>query len=407
MYQSLKAYPALLCMVTLGAGPVLAQTWDPVRSDGMNNTAMGTGALANPNLDNDGGCHNTASGQDALEVDTSGSYNAATGFSALASNLTGDYNTGLGAEALFSNTSGSNNTASGYQALYANTTGGNNAAFGFEALLSNNGSDNTAAGYEALYKNEYGSYNTAFGEAALQQNLTGTNNTAVGNGALIANKGSHNTALGSNAGETLTTGTDNIDIANNGVAGESHTLRLGTQGKAGVVGSGILSTYIAGITGTKVTGSAVYITSSGELGTLASSERYKTDIEPMGTSSERIAELRPVSFRLKNDPSGTIQYGLIAEEVAKVYPELVIRGDDGQINGVRYEELAPMLLSEVQQQQKQLAAQASQLAAQTAQLAEINALKQQLAAQDAKFAEVEQVLAMLKSRAGDDRVAMR
>jgi hypothetical protein len=407
MYQSLKAYPVLLCMAALGASPVLAQTWNPVRSDGMNNTATGTGALANPNLDDDGGCHNTASGSATLQVDTSGSYNSAMGFGALTSNLTGDYNTGLGAEALYANKSGSNNTASGYQALYGNTTGGNNAAFGFEALLSNNGSANTAAGYQALYKNESGNNNAAFGAAALGQNLTGISNTAIGSGALAANSGSYNTALGSNAGENATTGTDNIDIANVGLAGESHTLRLGTQGKAGVAGSGIVSTYIAGITDAKVTGSAVYITSAGKLGVLASSERYKTDIEPMGTSSERLAELRPVTFRLKNDPSGTIQYGLIAEEVAKVYPELVIRGDDGQINGVRYEELAPMLLHEVQQQQQQLAAQASQLTAQSAQLTEINALKQQLAAQDAKFAEVEQLLAMLKSRAGDDRVAMR
>jgi hypothetical protein len=407
MYQSLKAYPALLSMVALSASPVWAQTWDPVRSDGMNNTAMGTLALANPNLDEDGGCHNTASGADTLQVDTSGSYNSAIGFGALTANLTGDYNTGLGAESLYLNTSGSNNTASGYQALYGNKTGGNNAAFGFEALTSSNGTDNAAVGYQALYKNESGNYNSAFGAATLEQNLTGIGNTAIGSGALTANGGSYNTALGSNAGRTLTTGTDNIDIANNGVAGESHTLRLGTQGKTGVAGSGIVSTYIAGITGTKVTGSAVYITASGQLGVLASSERYKTDIEPMGTSSERLAELRPVTFHLKNDPSGTIQYGLIAEEVAKVYPELVIRGDDGQINGVRYEELAPMLLREVQQQQQQLAAQASQLAAQTAQLTEINALKQQLAAQDAKFAEVEQLLAMLKSRTGDDRVAMR
>ena len=140
----------------------------------------------------------------------------------------------------------------------------------------------------------------------------------------------------------------------------------------------------------RVTGSAVYITSSGQLGVLASSERFKTNIEPMGTATERLAELRPVSFKLKNDSSGTVQYGLIAEEVAKVYPDLVTRGDDGRINGVRYEELTPMLLNEVQQQQERLVAQASELAAQGAQLAELKAL-----------------VATLISQAKDERVAKR
>lgn len=341
MNPSLKAYSALVCLVALGSGPAFGQTWNPVKSDGMNNTAVGTDALLNPNLDADGGCHNTASGADTLTADTSGSYNTATGFGSLTSNLGGNNNTGLGAETLYTNTSGSGNTASGYQALYSNETGNNNAAFGALALV---------------------------------QNRSGIRNTAIGTGALAANRGSYNTALGYDAGQALSTGTDNIDIANVGVAGESHTLRLGTQGTSGTPGSGITAAYVAGIAGTTVTGSAVYVTASGQLGVLASSERYKTDVKSMGAASERLAELRPVSFKLKNDASGTVQYGLIAEEVAKVYPELVIRGSDGQINGLRYEELAPMLLNEVQQQHEQLATQASQLAAQGAQLAELKAL---------------------------------
>jgi trimeric autotransporter adhesin len=111
-----------------------------------------------------------------------------------------------------------------------------------------------------------------------------------------------------------------------------------------VAGSGILSAYVAGVATTTVTGSAVYVTPSGQLGVLASSERFKTDVESMGAASEKLARLRPVTFKLKTDPDGTTQYGLIAEGVAKVYPELVIHGADGRINGVRYEELAPMLL---------------------------------------------------------------
>jgi trimeric autotransporter adhesin len=343
---------ALICMFALGASPAFAQTWDPVKSDRMNNTAMGTAALANPKLDADGGCHNTASGADTLTADTSGSYNSATGFASLTGNLTGNNNTGFGAETLYSNRSGSDNTASGYDALYHNESGNNNAAFGASALV---------------------------------QNQYGVGNTAIGTGALAENRGSFNTALGYGAGQALSTGIDNIDIANVGVAGESHTLRLGTQGTYGIV-----RTFIAGIASSRVTGSAVYITSSGQLGVLASSERYKTNIEPMGTATERLAKLHPVSFKLKNDPSGTLQYGLIAEQVAKVYPELVIRGDDGQINGVRYEELTPMLLNEVQQQRERLVAQASELAAQGAQLAELKVL-----------------VAMLTSRPKDERVATR
>jgi hypothetical protein len=127
------------------------------------------------------------------------------------------------------------------------------------------------------------------------------------------------------------------------VAGESGIIRIGTP-------STQITTYIAGIENAKVTGSPVYVTASGQLGVLASSERYKTAIAPMGAETEKLQELRPVSFHLKSDPRGAVQYGLIAEEVAKVYPELVIRDQAGTIQGVRYDELAPMLLNEVQKQ---------------------------------------------------------
>jgi hypothetical protein len=127
------------------------------------------------------------------------------------------------------------------------------------------------------------------------------------------------------------------------VAAESGVTRIGTPDTQ-------TKTYVAGISGTQVTGSAVYVTSSGQLGVLASSERYKTAIEPMGENTKKLEQLRPVSFHLKADPNGAVQYGLIAEEVDKVYPELVIRDDKGKIQGVRYDELAPMLLKEVQKQ---------------------------------------------------------
>jgi hypothetical protein len=128
-----------------------------------------------------------------------------------------------------------------------------------------------------------------------------------------------------------------------GVAAESGVIRIGTT-------SSQTAAYIAGISSAKVTGSAVYVTSEGQLGVLASSERFKTAVAPMGSDTAKLEQLRPVSFKLKTDATGTRQYGLIAEEVAKVYPELVIRDQNGRIDGVRYEELAPMLLNEVQQQ---------------------------------------------------------
>jgi hypothetical protein len=159
---------------------------------------------------------------------------------------------------------------------------------------------------------------------------------------------------------------------------------------------------IAGIENSKVTGAAVYVTSSGELGVLASSERYKTAIAPMGTTTENLQQLRPVSFHLKSDPNGEVQYGLIAEEVAKVYPELVIRDAAGTVQGVRYDELAPMLLNEVQKQQAVVATMAAQH--------EVDAVK--MDTQAAKIASLEQQLADIQvALAGlqnkDQRVAQR
>jgi hypothetical protein len=170
---------------------------------------------------------------------------------------------------------------------------------------------------------------------------------AFGQDALYQTKGSNNIGLGNDAGYNLTTGSNNVDIANQGMAGDTGVIRIGAA-------SAQTTTYIAGIENAKVTGSAVYITSSGQLGVLASSERYKTAIVPMDAGTAKLEELRPVKFHLKNDPKGAVQYGLIAEEVARVYPELVIRNERGRIEGVRYDELAPMLLNQVQQQAREL-----------------------------------------------------
>jgi len=175
-----------------------------------------------------------------------------------------------------------------------------------------------------------------------------------------------------NAGYNLTTGSHNIDIGNVGVAGEGGKIRIGTP-------STQTATYIAGIYGTSVSGNAVMVSSTGQLGVTVSSERFKTSIAPMGSDTAKLVQLRPVSFKLKSDATGTRQYGLIAEEVAKVYPELVIRDQTGRIDGVRYDELAPMLLNEVQQEQQKIAAQAAQIRDLTTRVAQLSDVQQQMA----------------------------
>jgi hypothetical protein len=198
--------------------------------------------------------------------------------------------------------------------------------------------------------------------------------------------------VGLGAGYNLTTGSNNIDIDNTGVAGEGNTIRIGANLQA--------KTFIAGIyNNTSVSGLAVVIDSNGQLGAMASSERFKTAITPMGSNSEKLQQLRPVTFRRKSDPKGALQYGLIAEEVAKVYPELVIRGEKGRIDGVRYDELAPMLLNEMQKKN-------------VAQDAEIRDLKQQQLRMQQQMAELKTLnqatqVALQKLQAKDELMAQR
>jgi hypothetical protein len=180
--------------------------------------------------------------------------------------------------------------------------------------------------------------------------------------------------VGYQAGYNLTTGSNNIDIGNLGVSSESGIIRIGTAGAQ-------TTTYVAGIVHSVITsGRPVYVSGTGQLGVFGSSERYKTDVQPMGARTGRLDQLRPVTFRMKTEPDGSVQYGLIAEEVDKVYPELVIRDEEGKIDGVRYEQLAPMLLNEVQQLKQRLASQARQLRDVQSELVEVRELKQQLAA---------------------------
>ena len=255
----------------------------------------------------------------------------------------GFFNTGTGFEALFSNTTGSANTATGLEALFSNTGGNNDTANGVNALFSNTiGSANTADGLDALFSNTTGSFNTADGHTALRQNTTGEGNTANGFRALVRNTtGNGNIALGNNAGGNLTTGSNNIDIFDRGVAGEANTIRIGKQGTQ-------RTTFIAGISGGTVTGTAVVVDSNGQLGVAPSSQRFKDAINPMAKASEAILALKPVTFRYKHelDPEGIPQFGLVAEEVEKLNPALVARDEQGKPYTVRYEAVNAMLLNE-------------------------------------------------------------
>jgi len=282
-------------------------------------------------------------GFEALFSNTTGSNNTANGAGALASNTKANNNTANGASALSNNTMGFNNTANGAGALQSNTTGSNNTANGTNALFHNTfGINNTANGTKALFNNNGGGANTASGWQALLSDTTAQNNTAIGVTALQNNTtGSFNVAVGAEAGINLTTGNDNIYIANQGVAGDSGTLRIRNIRQT--------AAYIQGIYGqTVASGVGVIIDSTGHLGTVQSSARFKEGIKPMDKVSEAILALKPVTFRYKQalDPHATPQFGLIAEEVEKVNPDLVVRDADGRVNTVRYDAVNAMLLNE-------------------------------------------------------------
>ncbi len=324
---------------------------------GRSNTANGLDALYTNN-----GSFNTASGVNALRNNVTGGDNTATGVDALENN-NGSFNTAAGFEALVNNTTGKDNTANGYDGLFSNTTGSNNTASGLNALYANNGSNNTASGLDALYKNATGDNNTAGGVGALSNNATGSNNIA----------------LGYSAGANLIDGNNDIYIGNLGAVTENRTIRIGAQGLQ-------TRTFVAGISGTNVTGGAdVVVNGNGQLGIVKSSARFKDDIRDMGDASERLMKLRPVTFRYKDDPTGILQYGLVAEEVARVYPELVTYGADGKVESVRYSMLTGMLLNELQKQTIENARQAEKVRRLSGQVAELRADRDRDRAQRAAF----------------------
>jgi hypothetical protein len=281
--------------------------------------------------------YQTTSGPAPVQQFSATTNNAATGINALGTVGTGSgtSNTAVGNSALSADKNGSTNTAIGYTALFTNTGGDSNTAVGAQALELTNGSDSTQ-----------GSGNTAIGFNALDGNSTGNSNIAIG----------------LDAGSAIT-GSNNIDIGNNGNPND------GTSSDSGVIRIGTLGTqtsfYAAGVSNVNLgsDSNAVEVeidTTTGQLGVATSSRRFKEDIRDMGDASSGLMRLRPVTFRYKqpaNDGSKPIEYGLIAEEVAKVYPDLVAHSADGQIETVRYQVLDSMLLNEMQKQQQQIGQQ--------------------------------------------------
>ena len=325
--------------LTTGTGNT-ALGWRALFSNttGSFNTGVGAGALVLNNADS-----NIAVGAAALLLNTSGTQNVAVGTAALLNNESGDNNTAIGDGALSNNDITATgeadfNTAIGSQALFSNTDGHSNTATGGLALQSNTtGNNNTATGVNALQNNITGGLNTAVGLIALFHNTTGSTNTAIGVDALANNtSGSSNTAIGRDAGANATTGDGNVYVGQGigGTAGESD------------------HTYIRNVNTTTVSGGGTDTVtvnlSTGLLGHLSSSRRYKEQIQPMEDASETLYRLRPVTFRYKKeiDASQSLDFGLIAEDVARIDPNLANRNRDGEIESVRYHAINAMLLNE-------------------------------------------------------------
>lgn len=317
---------------------------------GFQNTASGAHALQN----NTRGAQNTADGLNALFHNTTGYSNTAVGAAALLSNIDGVNNTAVGSSALKANVGdqntgqGINNTATGASALSNNTTGNSNTAVGAVALLTNNADDNSAFGSYALFANTDGSINSAFGWDALALNTQGGGNTAIGAQALLRNvTGIGNTATG-RAALSFSTGDLNTAIgytAGTNVATASNVICIGAQ----VAGADVNDSCFIGNIWAQAGGpQAVYVNIDGKLGAQVSSRRFKDDVKPMDTASRALYSLKPVTFHYKKeiDPAGASQFGLVAEEVEKVNPDLVVRDKHNKPFSVRYDQVNAMLLNE-------------------------------------------------------------
>jgi hypothetical protein len=330
----------------------------------------------------------TAYGYQALSNNTTGTQNTANGVDALVFNTMGNDNTATGFDALSHNTIGSDNTADGHNALFSNSDGNNNKAIGQNALGSNTmGDNNTAAGYHTLFFNQTGNNNTAVGYQALNNSIAGSANTAIGDFALFTNNGFNNTAIGSGALLHNTTGFSNIALgreAGGSVTTADHVICIGALGADVNFGCFIGNIYsnVQPIVGTDP--DSVTITSSGRLGRgNVSSRRYKHDIKPMDKASELLFALKPVSFRYNKeyDATQTLAFGLIAEDVAEVDPDLVGRNPKGEPESVRYEQVNAMLLNEFLKEHRKNDEQEATIARQQKQIEALTVGLQKVSAQ--------------------------
>jgi hypothetical protein len=383
MKTNMKTPSLLVVALYCFALSPLARAVTPAPDGGYpgSNTAEGTQALFSRTT----GVWNTALGYQALYHDTSGGSNTATGLKALFSNTIGKQNTATGVYALLNNTAGNFNIATGYQALLNNTTGANNLADGYQALNTNiAGNNNTAIGFQALLSNESGGFNTAIGNSAFSNGL-----------------GNFNIAVGASAGSDKTSGNNNIYIGDKGFGTESNTIAIGAISSSDTA---YTQTFIGGIFGVTVSGgTAVYITSDGHLGTATSSARFKENIHDMGPTSNALLALRPVTFRYKPefDPDQVSQFGLVAEEVEKINPALVVRDADGKPYTVRYDAINAMLLNELLKEHRKVEELNSRLAKQQATIAQqqkaMEAVTARLDAQDSKIQKVSDKVEMSRS----------
>ena len=313
-------------------------------------------------------------------------------------------NTAEGEEALFNLTTGDNNTAVGFHALFSNIRGDNNTAVGWLALQHNTGGlANTAIGADTLVNNTIGDANAAFGGFALTNNSTGIRNTAIGVESLKKNNGNDNIALGYEAGMNISTGSSTICIGHPGVTSDTNTIRIGT--------SGVQTTaFIAGISGASVPGGVgVVVDVNGKLGTIVSSAAFKNDVKPMDKASEAILSLKPVTFRYRKelDPNGVPQFGLVAEEVEKVNPDLVARDQQGKPYTVRYEAVNSMLLNEFLKAHRKIEEQQTAIAQLKLRAAQQTKLETTVAQQQREIETLTSQIEVVSQRLSADRPADR
>ena len=378
----------LFCSLTVsaqetsaGAGPEKQAAPPPATVTGSGTTNYipmwtGSSTLGNSKVYQTGGKIGIATTTPSVQLDVNGRINVAKsyrvgGVDVLIVPGGGAQSLGLGAGALTSITTGGDDTAVGFNALPLGTTANEDTAVGAEALaLDTTGSSNTAVGSFALFANTNGFANTGIGQSALSSNAVGMENTALGEESLKNNyNGNFNIAIGYRAAYFAPlTSSNNIHIGHQGVATDNGTVRIGTIGSQ-------TSFFVAGVRSV-ITGNndavPVVIDSNGQLGTVSSSRRFKEDIQDMGEVSHGLMQLRPVTFRYQKpfaDGSKPIQYGLVAEEVAAIYPDLVTHSPDGQVETVKYQVLDAMLLNEVQRQQAEIRALQERLAKMEAALA--------------------------------------